>query len=209
MSTIQSGQQNNYALERASTFLDPVETTSMRYLPSIFHNDMLMQRLLAIYEAPFVDFMCFLETLSYYFDPRMTPSSFLPFLAQWVAMRLNGRWPVERQREVIMRAVELYRWRGTAEGIKLFLELLTGHDCEISQTFNGFRLGMDYSRMGRETLMASGPDRTFIITIHAQVTAEEEILIRQVIEAEKPAHAAYELCLEAGLDLSALPSLGF
>ncbi len=59
-------------------------------------------------------------------SPLRAPAEFLPWLASWVALTLDETWPVEKRREHISKAVELYRWRGTVRGIKTFVEIYTG-----------------------------------------------------------------------------------
>src|SRR5215469_2523646 len=76
-------------------------------------------------------------------NPRRTPDAFVPFLAGWVDLdrlfdqpspRSKTRQPfrdpistgLSRLRELIAIATYLSQWRGTAKGLRLFLETATG-----------------------------------------------------------------------------------
>src|SRR5260370_8470523 len=54
--------------------------------------------------------------LNYYFDPQMTPPEVLPWLASWLGLALDERWPEEQRRALILAAVGLYRSPGTRRG---------------------------------------------------------------------------------------------
>ncbi len=71
------------------------------------------------------------------------PAAFLPWLASWVALVLDETWPVEKRREHISKAVELYRWCGTIRGIKTFVEIYTGMVPNIIEAFrSGWQVGV-------------------------------------------------------------------
>ena len=55
-----------------------------------------------------------------------SPQALLPFLAHWVAWPVEPHWSLNHQRRLIRRAVEIYRWRGTRKGLRLYLHLYTG-----------------------------------------------------------------------------------
>src|SRR5262245_42498004 len=74
-----------------------------------------------------------LEYLHEFFDPRLTPGNFLPWLASWLAMPLLEGWDEEKRREIIQRVPELYRLRGTARGLKLALRLFADVKAEIHE----------------------------------------------------------------------------
>src|SRR5690606_41323191 len=63
-----------------------------------------------------------------YYDPLECPPEFLAWLASWTAMGLDRDWPIEKKRALLKRSVDLYRIRGTARGLALFLKLFIGHE---------------------------------------------------------------------------------
>ena len=52
-----------------------------------------------------------IDEIHHYFDPRLTPEAMLPWLATWVDLVLNEKWPLERRRALVRRAADLYRWQ--------------------------------------------------------------------------------------------------
>jgi len=131
-----------------------------------------------------------------YFNAYSTPDIFVPYLASWVDLDrfypFYSDQPRELQRtldpistgtghlrELIAAAAYLSQWRGTAKGLKLFLETATG--------LNGFELVENVEDAG-------GNPRAFHIHILAPADAEPHVaLIERIIEQEKPAYVSYDL----------------
>lgn len=137
-----------------------------------------------------------LSRLALYFDAASTPDRFVPYLASWVDLDrfypFYSAQPADYQhaadpispgtgqlRELIAAAARLSKWRGTARGLKLFLETATG--------IPGFDLL-------ENPVDKSGNPRPFHIRVMAPPAAEPHIpLIERIIEQEKPAYVSYEL----------------
>jgi len=134
-----------------------------------------------------------LATLDSFFDPYRTPDDFVPYLAQWVdLLRFLDETPggadadlptfaggAGRLRELIGAAAYLSRWRGTSHGLVLFLETATGAP--------GF--GIEEEVPG-----ADGRPRPFHVRVIAPAAAQtQEMLIRQIVQMEKPAYVTFEL----------------
>ena len=149
--------------------------------------------LLAVMEALHAPSEAVLAQLDTFFDPYRTPDRFVPFLTRWVDMdRLFGdlaqsspttavSFPsgIGRLRELIAAAANLSKWRGTAKGLRLFLETATG--------LQGYEI--DEQVAGPE-----GQPRPFHMTISAPAQAQPyRVLIERIIEMEKPAFETYEL----------------
>jgi Phage tail protein (Tail_P2_I) len=131
----------------------------------------------------------------------------LPFLAYWVGWEFDYSWELPQQRRLIRRAVELYRWRGTRKGLRLYLHLYTGlpldedisneNDKHISITEpfgHGFIL--NDAELGNAVL-GGGRAYHFIVRLRPDSpNTIHEALIRRIIEQEKPAFCTYELSIE-------------
>ncbi len=141
-----------------------------------------------------------LGRLDAFFDPRRADDRFVPLLARWVDLdRLfdesflrdpNFGDPISaglgRVRELISRAAELARWRGTARGLRLFLETATG--------LGGYKI---------EEADATG--QSFHLRVVAPAAAEpHRALLERIIEREKPAYVTYDLEI---LQMDAVPDL--
>lgn len=117
--------------------------TSLRMLPAIYSTDAggrdFNERLLSLFDAMRDQIKGEIRALAGVIDPRTTDArtqrDFLDWLGTWFNMELFRAWPVERRREVIHHAGELFRLRGTARGIELFIELALGYKVFIVETF--------------------------------------------------------------------------
>jgi phage tail-like protein len=151
-----------------------------------------------------------LRGIERYFDPtpptgasgaverQQAPPEFLEWLAQWVALSLRADMPEARQRALIANAVSLYKRRGTKQGLEDVIALATGTGVTIEEQADAFQVGV-HSRIGVDTLLSGGPPHFFRVVARfptrAQADASEAIL-REILDAEKPAHTYYRLDLE-------------
>lgn len=181
------------------------------FLPSLYREVDFIGRFLKIFEQTFEPAVQTLDNLWAYLDPITAPQSMLPFLAYWVAWPMDSRWTVERQRYLIRSAVELYRWRGTRRGLRLYIHLYTNLNLdehlpseankhigieEISG--QGFVLGD--TRIGQDAMIGGGRPYHFIVRLRPDYPDQvDEQLVRQIIDQEKPAFCTYELYIEAPL----------
>src|SRR5256714_8265457 len=97
-----------------------------------------------------------LEFVHELFDPRITNARWLPWLASWLAMPLLEGWSEEKRREIIQRTPELYRKRGTAEGLRLALRLFADVNAEVHEgewPYPGLVIGRS-STIGKDTVLS-------------------------------------------------------
>ncbi len=73
-----------------------------------------------------------LDNLPAYLDPALAPADFLQWLSSWVGVDADPAWPEELRRAVVVRAVELHRWRGTRRGLAERLRLCFGVHADIT-----------------------------------------------------------------------------
>jgi phage tail-like protein len=173
-----------------------------RLLPSIIqrtsHPGGVLYALLEAMEALHAPVEDILEHLDEYFDPRLAPEAFVPYLAGWVDLeRVLVERPagaatvvpppfaggVGRLRELVAQAAYLSKWRGTARGLLGFLAAATGlEDLAVEEQVAG----------------PDGRPRPFHIRVRAPVEGEPmRALITRIVEQEKPAYVTYELVFEA------------
>jgi phage tail-like protein len=131
-------------------------------------------------------------------DPRRCKPELVPLLARWMAVDHLLEEPhtrphrpdqdplrsgLGRLRELIAGAATLSRQRGTARGLKLYLELVTGV------------VGFEIHERVRD---ARGPVRPFHVVVLAPgSTRPLADLLRRIIETEKPAFVTCELTFGA------------
>lgn len=154
----------------------------LKFLPAIYSADDFMGRFLLIFESILGPIDRTVGNLHYYFDAQMAPPEMLPWLASWLGLALDERWPEEQRRALILAAVDLYQWRGTRRGLSEFLRLYTGFIPEITEHGVG-RRGITAAEAFKFTVRLRVPDP-------AQV---DRAVVEAIIEAEKPAHTGYTL----------------
>ncbi|HMQ33031.1 MAG TPA: phage tail protein I [Chloroflexaceae bacterium] len=154
-------------------------------LPPIYHDDRFMRQLLLIFKSVLDPLDRQIAQIYHYFDPRTAPEQLLPWLAAWVDLALDERWPEARRRELIGAASTLYRWRGTRRGLSDYLRIYTGVTPRIVE--------QGQERRGEP---AVAPHTFRVIIELPDPAAVDRALVERIIEQEKPAHAAYELELK-------------
>ncbi|MEM7343994.1 MAG: phage tail protein [Chloroflexota bacterium] len=178
------------------------------YLPSVYEQDDFLARFLMLFESFWRPINQQINGIDNYFDPRMTPSRFLPWLASWLDLELDQSWPEDRLRQLIRWAIALHRSRGTKWGLLKYLEIYTGHTAKIvEQVAHDFVLGAD-ATLGPDIALGQGnTPHTFTVSLRLpplDVEDEadrkrEEILrrrtIESIIEMQKPGHTVYTLDL--------------
>ncbi len=211
------GGEERGAEERASeTAAVSVETKGayLRFLPGIYaEEDEMMARFLMLFESFWAPIEQQIETIPLYVDPEFTPAELLPWLATWVDLTLDERWPEEKRRRLLASAVALYRKRGTRLGLQEYLEIYTGAKARVTEHgAHNFRLGAT-ARLGPGVALGTlNKPHTFTVTAFlpaderdAQATTPAERtrletqrrrMLEAIIEAEKPAHTSYALRLE-------------
>ncbi len=179
------------------------------YLPAFYHDDGLMSRFLMVFESFWAPIERQIDHLPFYFDPRLTPADFLPWLASWLNLTLDERWPEEKRRRLVCAAVSLYRKRGTRRGVQEFLALYTGKSPRIIEhRAENFCLG-DGALLGPGVALGlDNKPHTFTVALRlpplpavdeeerGRKEADRRRIIESIIESEKPAHAGYNLRLE-------------
>ncbi|MFC1944159.1 phage tail protein [Chloroflexota bacterium] len=177
---------NNDNVKLKSSFLE--------YLPALFDSDEFMARFLHIFEDITRSIMNTINNLPLYFDPAMTPEPFLQWLASWVDLALDPMWPVEKRRELLKSATELYRWRGTKRGLAEYLRIYTGTTPEITEHIEGMKLHLQTELGVNSQLGSSSGGNHFTVTLELdEDSAIDMNRVIAIIEAQKPAHSIYTL----------------
>jgi phage tail-like protein len=177
----------------------------IRHLPSLYQENggeavNFLQEYLWIFQHLFRDIEQKLENVPRYLDAYTAPTRFLPWLASWVALKLDPDWPEIKQRLLIRRMVEIYNYRGTAYGLALYLEIFTGVQPVIHENqwpFPGFQVG-EAGDVGIDAIILPPITRAHCFIVELPMSADDLSLetiykIHRIIEVEKPAHTRYIL----------------
>lgn len=192
--------------------MDEAKRPALRsYLPAIYleeavKKDSPLRALLYTFDQVFSGIEKIIDKIDIYFDPSLTPVSadkdFLSWLASWVALRLDEGWSEQKKRYLVQNAAQLYRYRGTLQGLKYMIEQFFDVEVEIREWFwpPGMEIGR-CSTIGIDTYLVERPnlDHCFIVIRRPpDGDIEEELIkkIRSLIDLEKPAHTKCFFCLE-------------
>lgn len=103
----------------------------LRYLPAIYRenerSDDFLRRYLSIFESIFADIEEEIDHTTQYLDPYGIPSEYLSWLGSWLAIETDETWSEPAKRELLSRAPELFRKRGTKEGLLEVLNIYLKH----------------------------------------------------------------------------------
>jgi phage tail-like protein len=116
----------------------------VRRLPQTFSRDVdveyFLRRYLAIFDGLFGELDGKAMARGALVDPRSTPPELLPWLASFVGLVLDDRWPLERRRLLIENVIFLFRFRGTIAALRRFIALYLGIDEAYVQILEHWRL---------------------------------------------------------------------
>jgi len=197
-------------LEEITSVAVAVKGRYLRYLPGIYQEDELMGRLLMLFESFLAPIAMQIENNAYYYNPRMAPPEFLPWLASWTGMVLDNQLPEKTRRKLLNASATLFRKRGTRQGLQEYLEIYTGGKVQIFEHFSeNFRLGPT-AYLGPGIAFGTGNiPNTFSVNVHippnpawqdAESRLKGKLQIERkvcaIIEVEKPVHTGYELQME-------------
>ncbi len=84
-----------------------------RGLPAVYHDDDFGMRFVGALETLLDPIVSILDNLPAHFDPDIAPLDVVDMLAVWLGLEPEESWSEELRRELVRRAGELTRKRGT------------------------------------------------------------------------------------------------
>jgi phage tail-like protein len=168
-------------------------------LPGLFHEDEVdprtarvrssfVQRFASAFDEVLAPVFSSLDNLDAYFDPRVAPPDYLEWLAAWVGIELDETWSLERRRALVLRAVELYRWRGTARGLAEAVAVFTGVEPEVVDSG-----GVSWSTAPDTELPGRAEPRVVVRLGAEEAEAIDRVRLERLVAAAKPAHVVAEI----------------
>lgn len=187
--------------------IDFPRATYLRYLPAVYQEDEksrdFLERFLSLFETFFAGTESRIAHIARYFDvdSSLARGDFLRWLASWLAVSEDKSWSEEQLRALVKRAPELYRNRGTREGLEGMIEIFTGErplivehpqtvcDLAAAQKGAGERGAANEVAELYRRLYGTDPYCFCVLLKPFQVRSEEERkAVRRIVDAEKPAH---------------------
>jgi phage tail-like protein len=110
--------------------LDFPRVTSLELLPSVYRDDPraedFTERFLSLFDAAVEDLDALIDRFPVLLDGAGVDERVLPWLGSLLDVAFEPSWPAERRRAILQALPELYRLRGTPEGIARAVELVFG-----------------------------------------------------------------------------------
>lgn len=114
-------------------------------LPKVYSRDPgladFLRRFLAMPEGQLRDLDLQATYRHALLDPYATPPELLPWLASFMGLIIDHRWPEVAKRELVAQCTWLFRYRGTVMGVKRFLEIYLNSTVQIIEHFKVRGLG--------------------------------------------------------------------
>jgi phage tail-like protein len=108
-------------------------------LPGAFRRDAdansFLEHFLALFEKVFTGIEDRYEEFSRQINPDAAPQEIVDWLAALVDLAFDPSWSLEKRRALVGRAMELYKLRGTPEGIARYVEIYTGIRPQIIESW--------------------------------------------------------------------------
>ena len=148
------------------------KSKALKYLPGIYDDDDFMSRFLMVFESFWNPISQQTGQIHNYFDPKLTPEPFVPWLASWIGVQMDDFLPIDRIRELIRHSLEISQKRGTPVALKTFLEIYSGGKATLNeQRASNFTLGPN-NYLGIERALGTG-NRALSIGIQLEVPQDE------------------------------------
>lgn len=185
----------------------------LRYLPATFSRrdadaptgSLFLERMLAMFERKLTEIESRYESVSRQLDPRVADPEWLQFIAGWFDLAMDPAVPIERRRRLVAEAHTLYETRGTPEGIRRYLEIVTGERPVIIEGFQtrpaaGLVVGetrpLGTTPLGGSPATPNAGAHQFTLIVFVASEREREQLeaqVRALIDVLKPAHTVVDL----------------
>jgi len=200
----------------------------MRRLPKLYSRDEaaadFLRRYLAMLEGNLRELDLHASYRHLLLDPMAAPAEVLPWLAEFIGLVLDRRWPEHTRRRLIAEGIWLFRYRGTVMGLTRFLEIYLECKVVIIEHFKvrglggalvgksdakeansvlgaGFRIG---GRIGKEEAVSINGQtiedafkthaHRFSVIIPLSLEPEQRQVVERILEVHRPAHTLYDIC---------------
>lgn len=171
-------------------------------IPALYHDDEFFMSLVAAFDAVLAPVQATVDDLDAHVAPLTAPPDLLEWVGTWMGLTVNRRWPVQRRREFVARALSVYLWRGTRRGIEEAVELYTGTRPEVTDSGG---VSASPEPLGP---MPGTPAREVVVVVRTRDPAIDAALVDAIVADVKPAHVAHRVELRrtgSGTRVSAAP----
>jgi phage tail-like protein len=159
-------------------------------LPAVYQEGDFGMRFIGALEQLLDPIIAVLDALPSHFNPDHAPRDLLALLASWLGIELNEGQELSQQREMVRRAADLGRTRGTVRGLELALQLSFPEVPLRVEDQGGVRWSLDNKPI-------EAPPPSFVVYCDKPVAEGIQAAIARCIEQYKPVGTAYRLRVKA------------
>src|SRR3954452_19716907 len=159
-------------------------------LPAVYQEGDFGMRFIGALEGLLDPIIAVLDALPAHFDPDHAPRDVLALLASWLGVELNEGQELQHQRDMVRRAADLGRSRGTVRGLELALRLSFPDVPLRVEDQGGVRWSLDQHPI-------EAPPPSFVVYCDKPVPDGIQAAIARCIEQYKPVGTAYRLRVKA------------
>jgi phage tail-like protein len=159
-------------------------------LPAVYQEGDFGMRFIGALEQLLDPIIAVLDALPAHFDPDHAPRDVLALLASWLGVELNEGQELTHQREMVRRAADLGRTRGTVRGLELALELSFPDVPLRVEDQGGVRWALDNKPI-------EAPPPSFVVYCDKPIPEGIQAAVARCIEQYKPVGTAYRLRVKA------------
>jgi phage tail-like protein len=168
----------------------PTPATNRSYLrrglPDMYRDEDFGMRFVAALEGVLDPLVAVIDMLPAHFDPDLAPLDILDLSTRWLGLARNEAQPAPQLRNLVRRAADLGKLRGTLAGMELALAL-NFPDLPLRVEDRG---GVAFSIDGT---LPDPEAPSFVVYCDEPIERDLAATVARVIDAVKPAHVSYRL----------------
>lgn len=165
----------------------------LQHLPAVYQEDPesqdFLERFLAIPGAFYEELDEKIDQVALNFDADLATGEFLRWLSGWLVVAADDRWSEAQLRQLIKRAPEIYKMRGTKKAIEAMVEIYTGEKPLIIEYFQYKHLeyAPEFKDLIKELYDTDPYTFTVILKPKTVPLLQQKLAVRKILEEEKPA----------------------
>jgi phage tail-like protein len=193
-------EQRSPLLRRARVYYPRM--SFLEYLPAVYQEDAgsrdFLERFFSLFGTFHQDMEENIDNAARMFDADLVSGEFLRWLARWLAIGADDSWDEERLRALIRQIPEIYRERGTKQGIEKMLALYLGRRPFIVEHFavKSFLQAMAGMRDLLIELYGDDPYCFNVLVKQEWLESTQDLLtVQKILREEKPAFTEARLVI--------------
>jgi phage tail-like protein len=165
-------------------------------LPGIYSDGDFGMRFVGALEVLLDPLVAALDNLPEHFDPMYAPRDVLDLLTGWLGLEHDEARSGEERREIVRRAPELMRRRGTREGLELAMALAFPGVSLRVEDGGSVTWSLEREDPGDPDGGAASPP-SFVVYCDTPLAEQRLTAVARLIDQVKPAHVSYRLRVRA------------